>query len=240
MTDFERIPASLPFPARGFATTRHGGVSSAAFDSFNLSDATADAPAAVATNRARLEDALPGAPCWLRQVHGTTVIHLDDWRPGVEADAAWTDRPDQVAVVLTADCLPVVLADGAGRCVAVAHAGWRGLAAGVLEAAVAALPAAPPDLFAWIGPRIGADAYEVDAPVRDAFADRPSRFERTRPGHWRADLPAIAADRLREAGLGTVVDCGLCTYSEPGRFFSHRRASVSGRQATVAWIDPSG
>ncbi len=237
MTDFERIAAPLAAPVRGFATTRHGGRSAPPYDSFNLGDAAGDAPEAVAANRALLGAVLPGAPHWLRQVHGTRVIHLDDWVPGVEADAAWTDRPGQVAAILTADCLPVVLADRAGRCAAVAHAGWRGLAHGVLEAVVDALPAPPDRLHAWIGPRIGPRAYEVDAPVRDAFAEHLQEFDPTRPGHWTADLPAIAMARLRAAGVGQVADCDRCTHDEPDMFFSHRRASPSGRQATVVWIE---
>lgn len=240
MSDFERIRARLPSAVRGFSTTRNGGVSNPPYDTFNMSDAADDSPAAVEANRSRLQAALAGPPRWLRQVHGTDVVHLDDWVPGIEADAAWTDRPGQVVVVLTADCLPVLLADAAGRCVAAAHAGWRGLAAGVLEATVAALPVAPVDLHAWIGPRIGVAAYEVDAPVRDAFPDHVEHFEPTRPGHWRADLPAIARARLRDAGVDAIVDCALCTWSDADRFFSHRRASPSGRQATVAWIDSQG
>ncbi|MBY6205655.1 peptidoglycan editing factor PgeF [Halomonas denitrificans] len=239
MSELERIDAPLAAPVRGFATTRNGGVSAPPYDTFNLGDSTGDAREAVAANRARLRAALPGPPHWLRQVHGSRVIHLDDWVSDIEADAAWTDRPGQVVGILTADCLPVLLADAAGRCVAAAHAGWRGLAGGLLEAVVEALPVSPERLVAWIGPRIGPRAYEVDAPLREAFADHPEAFEATRPGHWKADLPAIAVARLRAAGVGTVVDCGRCTHDEPETFFSHRRASPSGRQAAVAWIEPS-
>lgn len=236
--DLDRIPAGLPHPACGFATGRRGGESPPPFASFNLSDAAGDDRGAVSVNRARLAEALPSAPCWLRQVHGTRVIHLDDWTPGIEADAAWTDRPRQVVAVLTADCLPVLLADHAGRCVAAAHAGWRGLSGGVLEAVVAALPVEPGALTAWIGPRIGPAAYEVDAPVRQAFPEHVEMFESTRPGHWQADLPKIATARLRAAGVGNVTDCGRCTFSEQQRFFSHRRDARTGRQAAVAWLGP--
>ncbi len=231
------IDAALAGPVRGVATSRLGGVSEPPFDSLNLGDAGGDDPAAVAANRGRLAAALPAAPRWLRQVHGTGVIHLDQWRPGIEADAAWTDRPGQVVAILTADCLPVLLADRDGRCVAAAHAGWRGLAAGVLEATVAALPVPPGELQAWIGPRIGAAAYEVDAPVRDAFPDDSHAFAPTRPGHWRADLSAIAIRRLRAIGVAEARDVGRCTAAEPERFFSHRRDGRSGRQATLAWIE---
>jgi YfiH family protein len=232
-----RIDAALDGPVRGFATTRAGGVSKPPFDTLNLGDAGGDDPDAVAENRRRLAAALPAAPHWLRQVHGTGVIHLDDWRPGVEADAAWTDRPGRVVAVLTADCLPVLIADRAGRCVAAAHAGWRGLAAGVLESTVIALPVPAAELQAWIGPRIGAAAYEVDAPVRDAFPDDADAFAPSRPGHWQADLPAIAIRRLQTAGVTAIRDVGRCTASEPGHFFSHRRDGRCGRQATLAWIE---
>ncbi|NKI36261.1 peptidoglycan editing factor PgeF [Wenzhouxiangella sp. XN79A] len=238
MTRPPLIQAPFDPPVHGVATTREGGVSRPPFDSFNLGDACGDDPEAVVANRQRLAAVLPGPPHWLRQIHGVDVIHLDDWRPGVEADAAWTDRPGRVVAVLTADCLPVLLADCEGRCVAAVHAGWRGLAAGVLEAAVAALPVAPDRLRAWIGPRIGPAAYEVDGPVRDALGEHDRAFRPTRPGHWQVDLAAIAIERLRASGISDPVDSGLCTAADPARLFSHRRDGRSGRQATLAWITP--
>jgi YfiH family protein len=239
MNEHERIRAPFASSVTGFATTRAGGVSQPPYDRLNLGDAAGDDPADVAANRARLAAIVPGPLRWLRQVHGARVIHLDDWQPGVEADAVWTDRPGEVVAVLTADCLPVLIAADDGSRVAAVHAGWRGLAAGVLEAAVAEIRAPATRLQAWIGPRIGAAAYEVDAAVRDAFPGAPSAFVESRPGHWLADLPAIAAERLRSAGVAEVLDCGLCTASDPGRFFSHRRDGASGRQASLAWIDPA-
>jgi YfiH family protein len=233
------IRAPFEPPVHGLATTRVGGVSRPPYDGFNLGDACGDDPADVASNRRRLALAVPGPLRWLRQVHGTRVIHLDDWCPGIEADAVWTDRPGEVVAVLTADCLPVVLATGDGSRIAAVHAGWRGLAAGVLEAAVAAIGSDCRGLRAWIGPRIGPAAYEVDGPVRDAFPGCSSAFVPSRPGHWLADLPAIATDRLHRAGVDAIDDCGRCTASEPGHFFSHRRDGASGRQATLAWIDPA-
>lgn len=240
MNGLDWIRAPFRAPVNGLATTRAGGVSVAPYDRLNLGDAAGDDPAAVAANRARLEAAGPGRIRWLRQVHGARAIHLDDWQPGIEADAVWTDRPGEAVAVLTADCLPVLLAAEDGTRVAAVHAGWRGLAAGVLEAAVAAVRAPGCRLSAWIGPRIGAAAYEVDAVVRDAFPGSPSAFAASRTGHWQADLPAIATERLLAAGVVEVVDSGRCTAAEPERFFSHRRDGVCGRHAAVAWIDAAG
>jgi len=230
------IAAPFARPVRGFATTRAGGVSIGPFASLNLG-AGADALDAVAENRRRLSGLLPATPLWLRQVHGREVIYGAEWRPGVVADAVWTDRTGEVLAVLTADCLPVLLADVHGSCIAAVHAGWRGLAAGVLEAAVTALPVDSRRLRAWIGPRVGVAAYEVDASVHDAFPNQPECFRPGRPGHWLADLPAIASARLSAAGVVAVDDCGQCTASEPERFFSVRRDGArTGRQAALIWI----
>jgi len=231
----------LPSGLRALATTRAGGVSEGPWASLNLGTSSGDSPAAVAENRARLGAQLPAEPRWLKQVHGCRLIHLDDWIPGVEADAAWTDRPGQVCAILTADCLPVLLADRRGGLVAAVHAGWRGLAAGILEQVVEALPASPADLLAWIGPAIGPAHYEVDARVRDAVLELSPAlepcFESVRAGHWLADLPAMAELRLRSVGIEEPVDAKLCTASDPARFFSYRRdGGRSGRQASLIWI----
>jgi polyphenol oxidase len=228
-------------PVCAFSTTRLGGVSRGPWASFNLGQACGDDVEAVAENHRRLADHLPASPRWLKQVHGTSLIHLDDWEPGIEADAAWTDRPDQVAAILTADCLPVLLAHRSDPLVAAVHAGWRGLAAGILEQTVAALPAAPDELVAWIGPSISQPAYEVGEPVRDAFKARDASlvdcFEPTRRGHSLADLKAIAGRLLGQAGLVDIRNAGLCTASDPQRFFSHRRDhGRTGRQASLIWI----
>lgn len=228
-------------PVHGLATTRAGGVSDAPFDRMNLGAACGDRPEHVAENRARLGAVLPSRPRWLRQVHSGTVVHLDDWYEGVEADAAWTDRTDQVVAVLAADCVPILLADTDGRCVAAAHAGWRGLVAGIIENTVAALPVQSSSLHAWIGPSIRQDRYEVGSDVREAFdRDDDSRaFQPTRSGHWQMDLQAIAVGQLSRAGVGEITDSRLCTAADPTRFFSHRRDGRSGRQACIAWIDSS-
>lgn len=252
------LRADWPAPGGVHACTtlRHGlGMSSAPFDTFNLGTRCGDAIDDVLRNRALLADALvlPSPPRWLRQVHGTGVVRFDAPTPGdrtttlgddePEADAAVTSAPGTVLAVLTADCLPVVLRARDGSEVGIAHAGWRGLCAGVLEATVAAMRAAPSQLSAWFGPAAGPQAYEVGEEVFDAFASRDARacqaFVQTRPGHWRVDLYALARQRLADAGVRDVHGGGLCTISDPTRFYSHRRDARTGRMATLAWIDPA-
>ena len=224
-----------------FTTLRHGvGVSQPPFDHFNLGSRCGDDAEVVRRNRDALVGhfALPAPPRWLRQVHGHAVaIEPGDDEP--EADAAVTRTPGVVLAILTADCLPVVLAARDGSEVAVAHAGWRGLAGGVLEATVAAMTTSPADDVAWLGPAAGPDAYEIGRDVFDAFVpgqpQAESAFEATRPGHWRVDLYALARQRLLAAGLRTVCGGGLCTISDKDRFFSHRRDQRTGRMATLAW-----
>ncbi|ROR34706.1 peptidoglycan editing factor PgeF [Inmirania thermothiophila] len=237
------IEAQWPAPprVRALTTLRTGGVSAGPYAGLNLAGHVGDAPEAVAENRRRLRAALalPAEPAWLRQVHGTRVVEAPAGA-GAEADGAWTARPGVVLAVLTADCLPVVLARRDGGAVAVAHAGWRGLAAGVLEAAVAALGGG---VVAWIGPAIGAAAYEVGPEVREAvLAADPGAAEAMRPspraGRWRLDLAAAARRRLRRAGVEAVAVCGRCTFREAAAFYSYRRDGVTGRMATLAWIEP--
>ena len=242
------LDADWPAPpgVRALTTLRHGaGVSQPPFDAFNLGSRCGDAAEAVAENRRLLAEllALPSPPRWLRQVHGTTVS-ADPGDDEPEADAAVTTTPGRVLAILTADCLPVVFAARDGFEVAAAHAGWRGLAAGVLEATVRAMRTPPEGLVAWLGPAAGPAGYEIDAPVRDAFLAHDPRaetaFAATRPGHWRIDLYAIARQRLGDVGLSAadIHGGGLCTISDPTRFFSHRRDGRSGRIATLAWIAP--
>lgn len=230
------IPAPFARPVRGFCTTRTGGVSEPPFDSLNLGAACGDAPIHVAENRRLLRAGLPAEPAWLKQVHGNRVIHLDSWCRGITADAAWTDKPGQVAAVLTADCLPLLVADRDGGCVAAIHAGWRGLGAGVIAECIGALPVAPGNLIAWIGPRICREHYEVGEDVRDTFADSPDAFISNRPGHWLADLAAIASRQLFDAGVFMVNDCQKCT-AEGAQFFSYRRERRTGRMASVIWLE---
>lgn len=245
-----------PAPAgvRALCTTREGGASAAPFDSFNLGDHVRDAPPAVAANRAALAGlTAPARPVFLQQVHGTAVLALDTATPdGAVADAALVTTPGVAATVMVADCLPVLLAHGSGRAVAAAHAGWRGLVGGVLEAAVQALrtAAGPGEVVAWLGPAIGPTAFEVGDEVRAAFvAADPAAQAHFRahatPGKWWADLPALARQRLRAAGVaslhGNDGSAAWCTVSQPSRFFSHRRDAArlgsTGRFAASVWID---
>jgi YfiH family protein len=239
------LPADWPAPPGVHAlTTLRGpaGDSRDDFASFNFGLRSGDDPQVVDANRDMLARALelPSAPRWLRQVHGIAVVD----EPGhdePEADAAVTHAPGTVLAILTADCLPVVFAAEDGSELGAAHAGWRGLAAGVLEATVAALRTPPALLSAWLGPAAGPDAYEVGAEVRETFVARDpaaaDAFIATRPGHWRVDLYALARRRLADAGVTRVFGGGLCTISDP-RFFSHRRDQRSGRMATLVWRDP--
>lgn len=240
----ELIRPDWPVPAsiQALATTRCGGVSAPPCDSLNLGVRSGDESGAVAANRERLRRMahLPESPRWLAQVHGNRVVHAGEVAPDVtEADAVWSDRTGQVCAVLVADCLPVLLADRDGYCVAAAHAGWRGLAAGVLEATVAALPVAPGALLAWFGPCIGPAAFEVGADVRDAFvtADEAASdcFRPSPAGRWLADLEGLARRRLARAGVHAMQGGGFCTYNDPQRFFSYRRDGRTGRMAAVIW-----
>ena len=234
-----------PAPARvrAWVSERAGGASAGSYATLNLATHVGDAPERVVENRARLAAAaaLPAEPVWLEQVHGATVLDLD--RDALApADGAVTARVGVVCAVLTADCLPVLLADRAGRRVGVAHAGWRGLLNGVLPAAVRALRTAPAELVAWLGPAISAVAYEVGADVRDAYLERApeaaSCFAANERGRWQADLYALARASLGAAGVTDVYGGEFCTFGEDERFFSHRREAPCGRIATLIWLGP--
>lgn len=236
-----------PPGVHALSTLRGGGLSAGAYASFNLAQHVGDDAEHVRANRSLLRAAakLPAEPLWLEQVHGVAVAeHTGDaaLRTLPRADAAVTFEPGRVCVVLTADCLPVVFADRAGTRVGVAHAGWRGLAAGVLEATVHALAVAPAQLMAWLGPAIGPDAFEVGAEVREAFLARDTAhaaaFERNPRGRYQADLCLLARQVLARAGVDSVSGGGRCTSREAADFFSHRRDDGrTGRMATLAWLD---
>ena len=224
-------------------STREGGVSQPPYDSLNLADHVGDQAESVAENRRLLGKVLPGdTVCWLNQVHGVRTVEA---REGVvpEADAHWTDARNRPLVVLTADCLPVVISAGDATCVGIAHAGWRGLAAGVLESLLTAMPAAPSSMTAWLGPAISAAAYEVGPEVKTTFERQCGEaggqcFQPSnRHGHWMADLTALARLRLSRAGVSTIAGGDRCTYGEPEHYFSHRREGpATGRMATLVWL----
>ena len=251
MSEGPLLYADWPAPAgvHAFTTLRHGiGASQPPFDTFNLGNrhaADGDDPATVERNRQLLIEhaRLPSAPHWLKQVHGVDVVCCETGSNGGEAiaDASVTSTPGVVLAILTADCLPVVFAADDGREVAAAHAGWRGLAAGVLEATVAEMRTPPERVIAWLGPAAGPQTYEIGEEVFRAFVDREpaslAAFTATRPGHWRVDLYALARMRLSQAGVTRVHGGDRCTISEPQRFFSHRRDARTGRMATLVWFD---
>lgn len=236
-----------PAPARVHAviTTRDGpGVSAPPFGRFNLGLRSGESVDVVASNRGVLQQAmnLPGTPRWLQQVHGSTVAELGPL-PGErepQADAAVSRIPGTVLAILTADCLPVLFCADDGSAIAAAHAGWRGLAAGVLEATVEQMQQPPARLMAWLGPCIAGPSYEVGEEVRAAFVDRSpgaaACFGPTRPGHWHCDLAALARQRLAAAGIARVHGGGFDTFTD-ARLYSYRREGArSGRFASLVWL----
>ena len=225
---------------RALVTTRAGGVSSGPFARLNLSLRVGDDPACVARNRSILRACLPAEPGWLKQVHGTAVVDFDSARTDADADAAVTRSPGRVCAVMTADCLPVFLSDRAGEVVGIAHAGWKGLALGVIGTAVRAMAVPPADLIAYLGPGIGPSRYEVGEDVRRAFVDQDAAaevaFAPRREGKYLADLYTLARRRLGAAGISGIYGGGFCTAGEE-RFFSFRRDRTGGRMASLIWLE---
>lgn len=249
MTTEHLIQPDWPAPQnlRAAVTTRLlPGASQPPFDAFNLGAHCGDAADAVAVNRQRLIElaALPHPPHWLSQVHGVAVQRVISPEPATtppQADAAVTSVPGAVLAILTADCLPVLFVTKDGSEIAAAHAGWRGLAAGVLEATVAAMHSTPENILAWLGPAAGPAHYEIGEEVRAVFVDpdpaAATCFVATRPRHWRVDLYALARRHLAAAGVTAVSGGGLCTISDPQRFYSWRRDGRTGRMASLLWLD---
>ena len=229
-----------PNVIRAAVTTRQGGFSTQPWQSLNLGLHVGDDPETVQRNRALVgnELSLPAEPVWLDQVHGATVIDAAKAQPNTAADAAWTDRPGVVCAVLTADCLPVFFTSREGDRVAVAHAGWRGLASGVLEGTVEAL-GNPAALICWLGPAIGPADFEVGDEVRDQFLSWNSQcdqaFTRQDNGKWLADIYQLARLRLRLAGIEQISGGNFNTFSDTERFFSYRRDGQTGRMASLIW-----
>jgi purine-nucleoside/S-methyl-5'-thioadenosine phosphorylase / adenosine deaminase len=232
----------VPKHVHAVCTTREGGGSSAPFNTFNLSDRVGDNPITVDNNRAHLIEwlSLPARPTWLRQVHGNTVVDVGKLNGDVEADAAMAKSSGAVCVVTTADCLPVLFCDREGSRVAAAHAGWRGLAAGVLEATVVALSRPADQLYAWLGPAIGPRNFEVGGEVRAVFvAMDPANLSAFRPSQnarWLANIYQLAINALRAQGVSQIFGGGYCTYSDPKRFYSYRRDKRTGRMASLIWM----
>jgi YfiH family protein len=237
-----------PPNVRALSTWRLGGSSRDPYASLNLGDHVQDAPLAVATNRRTLKQAagLPQEPSWLTQVHGIEVVDLDTAGAAHRGDAALpgdavvTGKPGSVCAILTADCLPVLLAASSGDGVGAAHAGWRGLCAGVIEATVAAMRSPPGEMLAWLGPAIGPGHFEIGPDVREALLrgdpGAEAAFQSNARGRFMADLFALARRRLASVGVERVYGGGECTYSQADKYFSHRRDGRTGRQATLIWL----
>jgi YfiH family protein len=238
------IVPDWPAPARvkSLITTRGGGVSTGVYAGLNLGLRTGDDEAAVRANLDCVRACLPREPGWLRQVHGSRVVAIDGIAEIPEADASVARQGGTVCVVTIADCMPVLLCDQAGSVVGIAHAGWRGLSLGVIENTVSEMGVAPARLLAYLGPAIGPGAFEVGADVRAAFIAADSAadhaFKPLREHKWLADLFLLARQSLARCGVRQVFGGGLCTYSDPARFYSYRRDKTTGRMAALIWLDP--
>nr|WP_294863767.1 peptidoglycan editing factor PgeF [uncultured Pseudogulbenkiania sp.] len=244
-TNPDWLTADWPAPAKvkTLITTRKGGVSEAPYDSFNLGAHVGDLPEHVSLNRETLRRFVPEEPAWLNQVHGTRVVNAADvTETPPEADASVSRTPDAVCVIMTADCLPVLLTSRDGSVVGAAHAGWRGLCDGVIEATVSAMNEPAANLMAWLGPAIGPDAFEVGAEVRAAFmAHDPAAaqaFTDIGEGKFLGDIYTLARQRLAALGISDVYGGDFCTVIDRERFFSYRRDRTTGRMASLIWIEP--
>ena len=236
---------NVPRQVQAFCTTRSGGVSSSPFDSFNLATHVGDDAHRVAENRQllRSHSSLPDEPCWINQTHGNRVVILED-EDNRDADAAVSRSPGIVAVVMTADCLPILMCNRGGTEVAAVHAGWRGLQAGVVQSALGAMNSSPVSLMAWIGPAISQACFEVGDEVREAFmestTDAMSCFNQHGTGHWLCDLTGLAELILRQQGVTEIHKDPHCSYRDQDLFYSYRREAVTGRMASLIWINPTG
>lgn len=230
-----------PDRVRALQTTRLGGVSSAPYDSFNLAQHVGDASIAVARNRMLLNTVFPSEPVWLEQVHGTVVANADCASCQPTADACIARNSGAVCVVMTADCLPVLLCDADGSVVGAAHAGWKGLAAGVIEATVKQMGVDAANLMAWLGPAISQDAFEVGDEVRETFVtahtEAANAFKPGSSGKWYADIYALARLRLEILGVSRIYGGEHCTYRDSDRFYSYRRDGATGRMGTFIWLE---
>jgi YfiH family protein len=247
MTDPDAIDCIRPdWPAKprvhALTTMRNGGYSSGRYASFNLAAHTGDDADAVALNRRLLKDRmqLPSEPLWLSQMHGKHLLRVESVGGIVEADGSWSTIAGTVCAVLTADCLPMLFCDSAGSRVAAVHAGWRGLHRGIISAAVETLSVPARDLLVWLGPAIGADAFEVGQEVYDSFVRiNPANSTAFRPRddpHWLCDIYALARIELQALGVESVYGGNFCTSSDAERFYSYRRDGITGRMASLIWL----
>lgn len=245
MTDWIVPDWPAPGQVRAFVTTRHGGVSVAPYADLNLGGHVGDSAVAVTANRLRLRESLPSEPLWLNQVHGSGIVDADRVEGIPEADGSVARKAGTVCAVLSADCLPILLCDRAGTVVGAAHAGWRGLAGGVVEAAVDAMRIDPAEILVWLGPAIGPRAFEVGEEVRQIFiAHDPAAEQAFVPlaspstDKWLADIYLLARQRLARMGITQVFGGEFCTFGDMERFYSYRRDGVTGRMASLVWLDP--
>ncbi len=229
-----------PKHVKSLVSTRQGGVSCGGYAGLNLGDHVGDHRINVTKNRALLRAQLPSEPVWIQQVHGTTVVNADEVHGAVKADATVARQAHHICAILTADCLPVLLCAHDGSVVGAAHAGWRGLAAGILEQTVSAMAHPAGQIMAWLGPAIGPESFEVGNEVRLAFvSDLPESthaFRSHGKGKWLADLYQLARLRLLRAGVTQVFGGGLNTYRDSDKFYSYRRDGTTGRMASLIWI----
>jgi polyphenol oxidase len=245
------ITPNWPAPAnvKALQSTRTGGISLEPYNSLNLGSHVNDNPIHVAQNRQLLSQFLPSEPVWLNQVHGVSVVDAAQTTCIPDADASFTTHKNVVCVTMTADCLPILLCDTAGTLVSSIHAGWRSLCDGVIEATVEKLLAKPADLMAWLGPAIGPNAFEVGGEVREQFMAKDAKAELAFKTHgdnqeqnkWLCDIDKIATQRLNNLGItqiyGGGIDQDFCTFTEKDQFFSFRRDGVTGRMATLIWLE---
>jgi polyphenol oxidase len=247
MKNSHLIIPNWPVPAnvKALQTTRIGGVSLTPYNSLNLGSHVKDDPIHVAHNRQLLSQFVPSEPVWLNQVHGINVVDAANTSCQPDADASFTTRKNVVCVTMTADCLPILVCDTAGTTVASIHAGWRSLCDGVIEATIKKLDAKPANLMAWLGPAIGPNAFEVGAEVREQFMVKDAKSELAFKKHgdnqeqdkWLADIYKIATQRLNNLGVTQIYGGDHCTFTEKDQFFSFRRDGVTGRMATLIWLE---
>ena len=237
------ITPNWPAPSnvKAYTTTRKGGHSQSPYSSLNLGDHVGDDPKAVAANRATLRELLPSEPVWLKQIHSIKIVSPNANASNCSADASITTEFNKVCIILTADCLPVLFCDRAGTTIAAVHAGWRGLADGILEATLQHFNKAPEDILVWLGPAIGSQAFEVGEEVRESFTnylpEATKAFKANRENHWLADLYLLARQRLAHNGVTNVFGGEFCTYNNAEDFYSYRRDKITGRMASLIWLD---